>query len=449
MTKLSQLFPQRASFLVLLTACGAWFFGGVQISVTLLGTHSAVVDLLDRSSLLWFDTEKYWELARRNVEPGLTELETADWVSASQLVDLWTTMFYGAFSIGLVFGGVHYKPLGVLIGRRKAMALSVVTLSLFTAWSAVATTLSQLLILGVLTYLGVGVMVFTGFRLITETRALVAEPFMICLIAAAGYLGVFSLGALAAVTEITPGNWRWILGIGACPIVLIPLIWRCVPEPAHQPDPPQSTTESETLNLRSWKGIVSPLRRKLIFGIALTAVPLIGAGNCALLMIPWADQAGTACGAPSLKAQVALAWAITGVIGIFTADRLARGVCRRAVYFLSSLGALAAAQYAFRYSEPLRQDFLWWAALLGFCNGAAFGWLFRYLSKLFPPKWHSSGMESCFALGLWQVPCVFVWMIPDASVSLPAGQTTGWVFALGMIIVLFAPGINREKATES
>ena len=448
MTKQSQLFPQRDSFLVLLTACGAWFFGGVQLSVTLLGTHSAVVDLLNQSSWFWFDFEKYWELARRNAETGLTELETASWVSVSQLVDLGTTMSYGAFWISMGFG-FGLERLGVLIGRRKTMVLSVVVLSLFTAWSAVATALWQLLFLRVLTGLGVGVMVLTGFRLIIETRDPAAKPIMICLIAAAGYLGVFSLGALGAVTEITPGNWRWILGVGACPFVLIPLIWRCVPEPAPRPAPPQSTTDIKTLNLLSWNGIVSPLGRKLIFGIALTAVPLIGAGNCALLMIPWADQAGTPSGAPSLKAQVALAWAITGVIGIFTADRLAHGACRRTIYFLSSLGALAAAQYAFRYSEPLRHDFLWWAALLGFFNGAAFGWLFRYLSKLIPPEWHSFGMDLCFVMGLWQVPCVFVWMITDASVSLPAGQTTGWVFALGMIIVLFAPGINREKATES
>ena len=194
-----------------------------------------------------------------------------------------------------------------------------------------------------------------------------------------------------------------------------------------------------------------PYGRLTLIGIGLATIPLLGGWGSANWMMPWADEAGAMAETPDpfLKARVGQARALTSIAGSFLAGWISLWIGRRRTYFLTSLGALLVAQYAFRYTEPMDSDFLVWVACLGFFNGIYFGWLPFFLPELFPTRIRSTGAGVSFNFGriltgltLLITGTLLAWFNSDYA---RIGQVTSFVFALGMICILFAPDTTRQE----
>ena len=116
---------------------------------------------------------------------------------------------------------------------------------------------------------------------------------------------------------------------------------------------------------------------------------------------------------------------------------------RRRSYFLVSFGSLVTAQYLFRSVIPGDEQFMALVAVLGFFNGLYFGWLPLFLPELFPTRVRSTGAGVSYNFGrILTVVTVF------ASGALIAhfhrdyaqiGTITSFIFAVGMLVILFAP----------
>ena len=137
-----------------------------------------------------------------------------------------------------------------------------------------------------------------------------------------------------------------------------------------------------------------------VVGIALATVPLIGGWGSANWMMPWAGEVGSQIGDDTIKANVGMARSLTSIVGSLFAGLLAVRLGRRAIYFVTSLGALLVAQYVFWFSSPGDKSFLFWVGLLGLFNGLYFGWLPFFLPELFPTRIRSTGAGVSFNFGL-------------------------------------------------
>ena len=434
---------------MVIVAVVAWFFGGVQISITNLALRSAAVGLMGDAG--WIDEIRYNELMVQSRTEALSDGDQAQLATWNTMATKWYAWFQCAFLFGAAGGGFVFGRLGDLLGRTKALALSVCVFSVFTGLSYFVMDPFQLLVLRFIACLGIGGTWPNGVALVTEAFSKIAGPIMASLIGMAGNVGIFAMSSLATRVEVTPDSWRWVMLVGGIPIFLAVIVWFFIPESPSWLASSKKDAESAKKG-NSMEVFRPPYGRITLIGIALATIPLIGGWGSANWMMPWADEAGSMAETPDpfLKARVGQARALTSIVGSFLAGWISLRVGRRLTYFMTSVGALLVAQYAFWFTQPLDGDFLIWVALLGFFNGIYFGWLPFFLPELFPTRIRATGAGVSFnfgriltALTIFFTGTLITWFNGDYA---RIGQITSFVFALGMVCILFAPDTSKREA---
>lgn len=439
---------QRARIGIVIVAVVAWFFGGVQISITNLALRSAAVGLMEEAG--WIDEVRYRELTNQSRTEVLSDSDQSQLTTWNTMATKWYAWFQCAFLFGAAGGGFIFGRLGDSLGRTKALALSVSVFSAFTGFSYFVTDPFELLVLRFIACMGIGGTWPNGVALVTEAFSKIAGPIMASLIGMAGNVGIFAMSTLATRVEVTPDSWRWVMLVGAIPLVLGVIVWFFIPESPSWLASRKETAQSSKKAGGALEVFRSPYGRLTLIGIALATIPLIGGWGSANWMMPWADEAGSMAETPDpfLKARVGQARALTSIVGSFLAGWISLKVGRRLTYFVTSLGALLVAQYAFRFTAPMESDFLIWVAFLGFFNGIYFGWLPFFLPELFPTRIRATGAGVSFnfgriltALTIFFTGALITWFDGDYA---RIGQITSFVFALGMICILFAPDTSKR-----
>jgi hypothetical protein len=137
-------------------------------------------------------------------------------------------------------------------------------------------------------------------------------------------------------------------------------------------------------------------------------------------------------------------------VGSLLGGWIASVVGRRRTYFLASLGALVAAQYAFWFVVPTDAIFLAWVSALGFFSGIYFGWMPLFLPELFHTRVRSAGAGVSFNFGrVLTVVTVFATgtLLKDVFHGDYAriGRVTSLIFAMGMMIIWLAPDTSGKQ----
>ena len=123
---------------------------------------------------------------------------------------------------------------------------------------------------------------------------------------------------------------------------------------------------------------------------------------------------------------------------------------RRISYFVISLGALLASTYIFTQLDPLDPVFPIWTFILGFISIVYFGWLPLFIPELFPTRVRSTGSGVSFNSG--RVVAGVVVLSAGFFLDLLGGEyprvgfASGLIYAVGMIIIWFAP--RRPRTLE-
>lgn len=416
----------QARTIILVVAFLGWFFGGIQIGITNLAMHPAAEDLIKKA-----------EWAGSLSEQGMTDT-----------VRSWYAYFQCAFLFGAAVGGFLFGRLGDRIGRTRALGISIIWFSIFTGASYVAQNPTQLLLLRFITCLGVGGCWPNGVALVSEAWSKVARPVMASLIGMAGNLGIFAIATLGKQFEVTPESWRWVLLIGATPTLLGLAILLWVKESPSWTSSQKEKSSTPSEHIKDVSVFGRPYVGITIIGIALATVPLFGGWGSANWIIPWAAEIGP----PELKAEILQMRSVTSIIGSALAGVIAMLIGRRSTYFITSLSALIIAQYIFWFTTPIDSGFLIWVALLGFFNGLFFGWLPFFLPELFESRVRATGAGVSFNFGriltattIFLTPAMaqlFGGNYPDI------GRTTSLVFAIGMLVILFAPDTSKRDLSK-
>ncbi|MEX0710971.1 MAG: MFS transporter [Pirellulales bacterium] len=440
---------RRARYLVLAVAFLGWMFAGTQMSITPLMSRSATIDLL------WPDQQGQ----------ALSQEQR-------ELVGLWFSWHNASFLFGAAAGGLLFGWLGDRAGRTRAMAWSILCYSCFSGLSYLVVDPYQLLVLRFLTCLGVGGMWPNGVALVSEAWSEVSRPTLAGIIGTSANVGIVMMGIASIYFRITPESWRWMMLVGATPVVLGIFVWAAVPE-----SPRWAAGRLRTGQVRPPAPVAEifrpPLLHLTLIGICLGTVPLLGGWGSGNWLVPWADEVGGTAD-PYLKGWTQVMRSLGGTLGSLAGGWVAGALGRRRSYFLISLASLAISAYIFRGLHPATAGeysfgdfaegligvgpaigiasvnlFSLWAFMLGVFSGLYFGWLPLCLPELFPTRVRSTGAGVAFNSG----------RVGAAIGVLGAGELikshyggdygrvgaiTSLIYAVGMIVIWLAPKTDEK-----
>lgn len=433
----------RQRWLVLVVAFLAWMFAGMEISLFVLISRPAIIDILG---------PRY--------ESGQIEQVAAQWFA-------W---YQAAFLLGAAAGGWVFGSLGDRVGRTRAMAASVLCYSVVTGITYFASDPSTILVLRFVACLGIGGAWPNAVALAVEGLPGVSRPLLAGLMGAAANVGFVLLGVVCYFFFVTPDSWRWVLLVGATPAILGVFAWSMVPE-----SPRWLAGQAASLGASSQAQPIReilrpPLLSRTLIGICLGAIPVIGTSANANWLVPWADKAAAARAAesdsstapsaaaetpthrggdPSKKAWTQITRSGGAIFGSLLGGFIASLLGRRLTYFLISLASFATSSYIYTFLNPHDPMFSWFAFLLGFVGVTYFGWLPLYLPELFPTRVRSTGTGVTFNSGrILAAACVLGagilagWFHGDYA---RVGTFTGLIYVAGMVIVCFAPDTTKNR----
>jgi len=357
----------------------------------------------------------------------------------------WFARYTAALMLGAACGGIFLGWLGDKIGRTRAMAASILCYAIFGGAGVWAGSQEELLVLRFLAGLGVGGMWPNGVALVSECWAGATRPMVAGVIGTGLNLGIFLVSQLGRAHAVTPDSWRWLVALGFFAAVVGVVALLFLPE-SPKWLASRGVAAKPATPLRE---LFSPaLRRTTFVGIALGAIPLIGAWAASKWMIPWADSVGGTVH-PGLKAATQGWWAAGAILGSFSGSHVAHLLGRRTAYFAISLGAFVLTSGIFLVSQPLAASFLPLVFAQGLVSTLFFGWLPLCLPELFPTRVRATGTGIAYnsgrfvsAAGALGAGALMVWSGGDYA---RVGLISGGIYALGLVVIWFAPDTSKQS----
>ena len=406
----------RARYIVLACSFLGWFFAGIEMSLMPLAARTVVQDLLGGA---------------------FTEAAAGKWLN----------YFNGSLLLGAAIGGMIFGLVGDRAGRTQAMAWSILCYSSFTGAGYFINTPEQMAALRFLAGLGVGGLWPNAVSLVSEYWSEVSRPTMAGILGSSANFGYLALGVLGAWVHVTPDSWRWLMLVGALPALLGVATFFAVPESPTwlaargSPEHPARRVTPVAEVFRS------PLLRLTLLGMCLGAIPLLGGWSSGKFLVPWADSVA-GIDDPGFKARTQMWWGGGAALGSLVGGQVANLVGRRLTYFLISLGSFLLNCGIYRLGNPTDAGFLPIVFVLGFVSTIFFGWLPLYLPELFPTRVRATGTGVSYNFGRFATAAgVFLagtLMTAFGGDYARVGAVTSLVYALGMLVIWFAPDTTAK-----
>jgi MFS family permease len=140
-------------------------------------------------------------------------------------------------------------------------------------------------------------------------------------------------------------------------------------------------------------------------------------------------------------------------IGSLFGGWIANLVGRRTTYFFISLMSFGLSEYIYLQMHPRMDGFQAAVFTLGLISTVFFGWLPLYLPELFPTHARATGSGISFnfgriltaagVLGTGALTAYFQGHYPTA------GSVMSLIYAMGMVVILFAPDTTGKKLAEA
>ena len=368
-TRLSELTPRQwrsgtAAWL-------GWLFDGLDMHLYTLVAAPVVLQLIGTVS---------------NSDPGVKEK---------------SAYIQAAFLLGWALGGSFFGRLGDILGRSRALSLTILTYATCTGLCAFAQTWWQLMLFRFIAALGIGGEWAVGASLLSETWPKAWRPWIAAMLQTGVNLGI--LGAAIAVGLLSlvlpPHSERYVFLVGVLPAFLVFWIRRHVPEPETWQRERALVTER-------------PRARELFRG-PVASITLRTTTTCALALSGWwlfqfwqsqhlrrlLVNAGTEAGEVTRIVSASFFVLNTmAIVGNFSAGWLAKliGNRRAIMVFLAGLGAGIVA--AFIVPRSINSLAFFWFPLAGFFSGV-FALFTMYLPPLFPTLLRTTGAGFCYNIG--------------------------------------------------
>jgi MFS family permease len=444
-----------------------WLFDGLDMHIYTLVATSFVAILLNasafRSEFSQLDLNKNGQIensewtftehlaqADRNKDGAVSRAEFEVFAARSHTGDNATkqksSWIQAAFLIGWALGGGFFGRLGDVLGRTRALSLTVLTYALFTGLSFFAQEWWHLLIFRFLAALGIGGEWAVGSTLLAETWPKKWRPWTAAVLQTGVNLGV--LIAVGAGVILGGQHPRWIFLIGVVPALLVFWIRRHVPEPE---------TWSAAASAGERPRVIHLFRGETL-RITLSSIAL-----CALTLTGWwafmfwqaqhvrnldAVKAMTAEVRDSLVATT-FGWIIgISILGNFVAGALAKkfGYKKAMMVMFAGFFVTFLATFGREHSLTLLTQF--WLPAVGFWSGV-FGLFTMMLPPLFPTLLRTTGAGFCYNIGriAAAIGTVFAAQITQGGNFRQTLFYTGFLFLIALPCVALLPEPRDERST--
>lgn len=322
---------------------------------------------------------------------SLMQLSTTD-----PQVDRKASIIQAAFLVGWALGGAFFGRVGDLLGRRKALVLTILSYACFTGLSSIAQTWWQLMLFRFLSALGIGGEWAVGASLLVETWPAKWRPWIAATLQCAVNVGVLLACLAGRLFEHDASN-RLIFLAGIVPALITLWIRKAVPETEEFERARRETPAprvGELFGPRVWP---VTWRVLLICGVSLTA-------HWAFLF--WQQKhirtlPEIALLSPAGKnraANDALFWIMVGsLIGNYLCGGLAKLLGYRRSISLILAAYFACMFFAFGRTWSYEATLRWWF-VIGMAQGV-FGLFTMCLPPLFPTLLRTTGAGFCYNFG--------------------------------------------------
>lgn len=363
-------------------------------------------------------------------------------------VGVWMGRITAAFLIGAAVGGALFGWLGDRIGRVRAMSLSILCYSLFSGAGYFAGEPWHLAAFRFLAALGMGGEWALGVALVMEVWPEKHRPWLAGAIGAAANLGMVLVGAIAALFPVTQESWRWMFLVGASPAILTLLIRLFVPESEKWLHARGAAAGEKFTPVR--EVLSPPLLGRMLIGIVLTSVALVGTWGSVQWIPLWADQltGGVVAGA---KANAHMLLSLGAVLGSLFAPMLLGRVSRRAGYFGLCAFSLATCAFLFRTQSEYDGVFLAAVFVVGAATAAFYGFFPLYLPEFFPTRVRATGQGICYNSGRIIAAAGALGsgaLVQHYGGYARMGAIVTLVYLAGMIAIWFAPETKGKPLPE-
>ncbi|MCX5644368.1 MAG: MFS transporter [Phycisphaerae bacterium] len=317
--------------------------------------------------------------------------------TADPLVKEKSSWIQAAFLVGWALGGGFFGRAGDLLGRSRALSLTILTYAMFTGLSVVAQTWWQLLIFRFLAALGIGGEWAVGSSLLSETWPKRWRPWVAAVLQTGVNIGV--LIACLTVYLLAPLPKRYVFLVGILPALIVFWIRRSVPEPQEWQTAKNQAKGRPPGVAELFQGDV---RRITLLTIAVCATSLTAWwafmfwGLQHLRNLPslalWTPQ-----GRDQLVSVAFFIIIAVSMGGNFFGAWLAKRLGFRWAISLMCLGFFLAMFGS--YCVPRDHvSLMWWTPWVGFFSGV-FGLFTMYLPPLFPTLLRTTGAGFCYNIG--------------------------------------------------
>lgn len=363
-----------------------WFFDGLDMHLYLLIAAPFVAQLLHAAS---------------DKDPIVTR--TSGWIQA-------------AFLVGWALGGGFFGRVGDLLGRSRALSLTIFTYAVFTGLSFFAQTWWELMIFRFVAALGIGGEWAVGASLLSETWPSRWRPWLAAVLQTAVNVGV--LIACLATYLLAGSPPRYVFLIGILPALVVFWIRRSVPEPeewlaakarrvAAKPDLPpregvldyEPAVETERRVADLFRGSI---RRTTILTIIVCAASL----TAWWAFMFWSPQqithvADVANWSEPDRKRLASVYFFT-LIGVSVAGNFFGGWIAKLIGYRQAIAIMFLGFFIAMFGTYIvprdHVSLLYWTPWVGFFSGV-FGLFTMYLPPLFPTLLRTTGAGFSYNIG--------------------------------------------------
>jgi len=347
-----------------------WFFDGLELHLYTLVATPLVVHLLNAA--------------------------TAD----DPAVKTKSAYIQAAFLVGWALGGAFFGRLGDLLGRSRALSLTVLTYAICTGLCALSQTWWQLMLFRFVAALGIGGEWAVGASLLAETWPRSWRPWLAAVLQSGVNLGIlFASAAVAILSSLPkPPPERYVFLIGVLPALLVFWIRRHVPEPASWQRAHASGAKPRVRDL--FHGEIARTTRDTAVVCALSL-------SAWWLFVFWHAQhlrkllvaSGVAPAATTQRVSAAFFLMIAvSIFGNYFAGWLAVRLGNRRAIIVMFLGLFGSMAGAFIVPRGFAELAIFWVPLVGLFSGV-FGLFTMYLPPLFPTLLRTTGAGFCYNIG--------------------------------------------------
>ncbi len=328
--------------------------------------------------------------------PFVMELIHAQTTSDTQ-VKRYSSYIQASFLVGWALGGAFFGRIGDVLGRSRALSLTILTYAIFTGLAFFAQTWWQLMIFRFLAALGIGGEWAVGSSLLSETWPKKWRPWIAAVLQTGVNLGVLLACATTFILADQPPRYVFLVGI--LPAFLVLWIRRAVREP-------EEWHRAKAAAGNNIPGISDLFRGK----VRRTTLLTISVCACSLTawwaIMFWNSQhirnlPDVAHWLPAarekLVSSVFFLIIAASIGGNFFAGWMAKKFGYRSAIMLMFIGFFSA--IIVTYGFPRTYDSLSrWVPLVGFFSGV-FGLFTMYLPPLFPTLLRTTGAGFCYNIG--------------------------------------------------